>query len=378
MDEIKFTFPVGYHNFHENAQMNFTLNRWISMGYARFEDIDEVAPKIKDFEDWKRELTGIADRAFSEGRLINAAFYYRAAEFFVLPDDPDKEVLYDRFIDLFYTAFKDDEIERFTVPYKDAFLPAIRVLPSEGEKMGTIVIHGGFDSFIEELYSMARFFADLGYEVIGFEGPGQGAALKKYGLTLNHEWERPTKAILDYFKRDDVTLIGISMGGYLCFRAAAFEPRIKRVVALSIAFDYMQIPNLFIRLLAVVLLRFERLMNYLNGIQMRHSYQERWGVSNLMYITETKTPMEATKILLAFNEENLHSEMVKQDVLILTGEEDHFIPVKMHHKQVKALTNARSVTDYIFTRVDQAQNHCMIGNIGLALDVISKWIEEKS
>ena len=89
MSYTNFTFPVGYHNFHENTQMNFTLNRWISMGYDRFEDIDEVAPKIKDFEDWKKELTKIADRAVSEGRLINAAFYYRAAEFFVLPEDPN-------------------------------------------------------------------------------------------------------------------------------------------------------------------------------------------------------------------------------------------------------------------------------------------------
>jgi hypothetical protein len=46
--------------------------------------------------------------------------------------------------------------------------------------------------------------------------------------------------------------------------------------------------------------------------------------------------------------------------------------------QVKALTNARSVTSRIFIKEDQAQNHCQIGNIGLALDVMRKWIEQKS
>jgi hypothetical protein len=46
--------------------------------------------------------------------------------------------------------------------------------------------------------------------------------------------------------------------------------------------------------------------------------------------------------------------------------------------QVKALTGARSVTGRVFTREDQAQNHCMIGNIGLAVDVMVKWIESKS
>ena len=65
---------------------------------------------------------------------------------------------------------------------------------------------------------MAVYFSNLGYEVIMFEGPGQGATLKKYNLPLTHEWEKPAKAILDYFNLEDVTLIGISMGGWLCLR----------------------------------------------------------------------------------------------------------------------------------------------------------------
>jgi hypothetical protein len=97
----------------------------------------------------------------------------------------------------------------------------------------------------------------------------------------------------------------------------------------------------------------------------------------MMYIADKKTPVEAMDVVLQLNERNLHSELVKQDVLILTGREDHFIPFKMHDMQVKALTNARSVTGRVFTREEQAQNHCQIGNVGLALDVMVKWIEEK-
>ncbi|MBU4553494.1 MAG: hypothetical protein U1D96_08510 [Eubacteriales bacterium] len=48
----------------------------------------------------------------------------------------------------------------------------------------------------------------------------------------------------------------------------------------------------------------------------------------------------------------------------------------MHYKQVAALKNARSVTERIFTRENQGQNHCQIGNLGLALDVMVEWIEE--
>jgi hypothetical protein len=50
----------------------------------------------------------------------------------------------------------------------------------------------------------------------------------------------------------------------------------------------------------------------------------------------------------------------------------------MHAKQVKALTNAKSVTARIFSKEEQAQNHCQIGNIGLALDVMVNWTKSKS
>lgn len=91
------------------------------------------------------------------------------------------------------------------------------------------------------------------------------------------------------------------------------------------------------------------------------------GINNLMYITRTRSPVAAMDVLLRFNEHNLHSELVKQDVLILTGAEDHFILLKMHYKQVNALKNARSVTARIFTREEHSENHCQVGNTGLAL-----------
>jgi len=81
---------------------------------------------------------------------------------------------------------------------------------------------------------------------------------------------------------------------------------------------------------------------------------------------------------MQMNEKNLHSDLVRQDVLILTGRNDHFIPFRMHDMQVKALTNAKSVTARVFTKEEQAQNHCQIGNIGLALDVMVKWLEKIS
>ncbi len=64
----------------------------------------------------------------------------------------------------------------------------------------------------------------------------------------------------------------------------------------------------------------------------------------------------------------MHAEKIKQDVLFFSGNDDHFIPVKRHKRQIEALVNAKSITDRIFTKENHAQNHCRIGNIGLALD----------
>jgi len=375
----QFVLPVGFHEFHQDESFNYQLNRWYSMGYARFEDMEEAGQKINSFEEWKTEMLRLAELAVSEDRMMNAAFYYRAAEFFMARENPDKEVLYNKFIDHFQTAFQADSIERFEVPYNDAFLPAMRIQPKDAGKRGTVVLHAGFDSFVEELYFLMRSFSDHGYEVIAFDGPGQGGALKKYGLAFDYEWEKPTKAILDYFELNNVTLIGVSMGGWLCLRAAAFEPRITRVIAWSVSFDVMQYTNIVGQKLAKLFL--SKFRNYTNNAmlkKMKKDLEYAWFVNNLMYITKKDVPIEGFDVLLQLNEENLHSDSVKQDVLILTGREDHDIPFKMHKKQVKALANARSVTGRIFTKEEHAQNHCQMGNMGLAIDVMVKWIVEKS
>jgi hypothetical protein len=46
-------------------------------------------------------------------------------------------------------------------------------------------------------------------------------------------------------------------------------------------------------------------------------------------------------------------------------------------KQRKALVNAKSVTVRIFTKAEHADQHCQIGNIGLALQVMSDWLNTK-
>jgi hypothetical protein len=105
---------------------------------------------------------------------------------------------------------------------------------------------------------------------------------------------------------------------------------------------------------------------------------DAWFAAQLMYISKKEMPLDAFDTFIALCEENLCPELVKQDVLILSGRKDHFIPNKMHRKQLDVLSNAKSVTGRVFTKEEHAQNHCQIGNVGLALKVMVDWIQEVS
>ena len=372
--EARITFPVGFHSFHKKQFYNFQLNRWHSFGFARMEDMIEAGKNINKYSDWKPVWMKLAGKAESEGRLINAAIYYRSAEFYTMLDDPDRDDLYDKFLELFYKAYAADGIKRFKVPFGDAFLPAIKV-PPIGEIRGTIILHGGFDSYIEEFYLMMKYLAEKGYEVIGFEGPGQGGALKKYGLAWNHEWEKPVGAVLDYFGVEDTTLFGLSMGGYLCLRAAAFEPRITRVIANGHAYDYSKIaPGWAQWLMEFFMTKLPNFTNNASLKKIKKGGNEGWQIANTMYITKKDVPMEAFAELMKMNAENMHPERIKQDVLIIAGQDDHFIPIRLLPMQLKALTNAKSVAYRIFKKEEHAGNHCQIGNIGLMLDYVAEWL----
>jgi hypothetical protein len=166
------------------------------------------------------------------------------------------------------------------------------------------------------------------------------------------------------------------MGGYFALRAAAFEGRVKRVIASGHAHDYRKVTR------GTWLLKFFRdhlreTTNKVSRWQIRRGGMEAWNISHMMYVFDVDEPMAALDFAFQLNEDNLHSDRVRQDVLILASRNDHFIPFRLHQAQVRRLTSARSVTDRVFTEKDHAHNHCQIGNIGLALEVMRRWLDER-
>jgi pimeloyl-ACP methyl ester carboxylesterase len=372
------TFPSKYYQLHEDANINFQLNRCLTwIGEECLQDIQNAGKKIHDFQDWKRELLILAETAKASNNLIQSAYYYRSAEFFMSPDDPDKEKAYNEFIALITTEFHMKEADKILIPFEGGNLPAIRL--SIPNPKGTILFHGGFDSFIEELLPVLNVFNKNGYDLIVFEGPGQGAALRKFGLSMEPDWEKPVKAVLDYFHLDSVSILGMSLGGYLALRAAAFEPRIHNVICFDIMFDFFEclmsrrgpVVTSIMRLL--LNLHADHLLNVLCYQLMRKDLLSNWGIHHGMYVMGQNTPAKFLRELQKYSTRKI-SHLVKQNVLLMAGTNDHFIPISQYYQQSRELINARSITGRIFTESEQAQNHCQIGNIELALETMTNWL----
>jgi alpha-beta hydrolase superfamily lysophospholipase len=377
-------FPVGFHQLHPDISMNFQMNRWYSwVGEAgMLDELRGVAHRINNYVDWKREFLTLADTAKRQGHVLRAGFYFRAADFFMRTDDPDRRNARAEFLNAIRSVYGPDQLRRHEVPYAadgvSGILPAYRFTP--GQAKGTIVFFGGFDSYIEELTSAFFFMRDAGYEVIAFEGPGQGGALNDAGLRMTSAWHQPVKAVLDHFKLDHVNLVGLSMGGCLVMRAAAFEPRVERVVAYDVYPDALGVTlgqvNSVQRALLKVLLELHAtpVVNAMANRAARNSPIAQWGLEEGMHVTGTSSPYGYLRSTMAYVAADI-APLIKQDVLLLAGSEDHLVPMAHFHRQIRMLTNARSITSRLFTSSESAASHCQVGNYGLAFSTIVHWLD---
>jgi len=379
------TFSIGYHDLHPNVSMNFQMNRWYSwVGEpGMLEEMRMAAPRIATYADWKREFLALAERASQKGHVLRAGFYCRSADFFMRENDPNRKEARAKFLEAMGSVYALELGERHAVPYADGriseFLPAYRFTPPRAKC--TIVFFGGFDSYIEELTSAFIYLRDSGYDVIAFEGPGQGGALDEAGLPMTTEWHKPVGAVLDYFEVQRVALVGLSLGGCLVMRAAASESRVELVVAYDVLTNFLdgilrQTPALVRGLLKLLLrLRAARIVNWMVARVARRSPVVQWGVQEGMHVTGTTSAFEFLQRTKQFQTADV-SASIRQDVLLLAGSEDHYVPIKQWHDQIRMLENARSITARLFTRNESAQNHCQVGNYGVALRTIVNWLDQ--
>jgi len=359
--------------------MNYTLNRPLLDGTSpsRMKEVGAVAPRIKDYDSWHSVWLELALRAEAEKRWGDAASYYHGAEFY-LPAGDARNKLYDDFKRNWSKAVQGlAGYEQIEVPYPGGNLPGFR-LQAKGKEISTFVFHGGYDSFVEEFYAFLLPLTELGFTVIGFDGPGQGGALRQ-GIFLDPHWENPAKAVLDYFDLKSVDWLGASCGGYMAMRAAAFEPRIKHVISMPLTYFGLDMtlrqmrPGKAQYLVSLFKAGDRKGCEALIAEERLPGSVFEWCITQGMHITGTKTPFD---FLGAISRQSLDGVLhqVTQDVLLTEGEQDHLFDIDWIHRAMRELVCARSVTARIFTARQGGEQHCQVGNSGLARDEIITWL----
>jgi pimeloyl-ACP methyl ester carboxylesterase len=213
---------------------------------------------------WKRaaeRAERIGEEAASRGHAVSAreawlraTNYYRTAELYLRDDparDAEAEHLSARSREAFASAagLMDRPVWPVAIPYERTTLPGYFFsVDDSGEPRPTIVFNGGFDSTLEEAYfAIGAAALRRGYNVLAFDGPGQGAALREQGLHFRHDWEEVVRPVIDValtipeVAPDRIALVGYSLGSYLAARAAAFEHRIAALILHGGVFDYHQV-----------------------------------------------------------------------------------------------------------------------------------------
>ncbi len=85
-----------------------------------------------------------------------------------------------------------------------------------------------------------------------------------------------------------------------------------------------------------------------------------WAINNGMWTLGTKNPLDTVTELQKYTLAGV-AQRIKNDVLILAGVEDHFVPIEQVAQFEKALTAARSVTTKVYDRSSGGAEHCQLG-----------------
>jgi alpha-beta hydrolase superfamily lysophospholipase len=377
--EIISRFPVGYYPLHPNVSLNFQMNRFYGWANEKqmLDEMRAAAPRISSYEDWTREMLELSDKALSAGRTLPAAYYSRGAQFFLDPGDPRYKPALQRFLDNAESGNGVTAADRHLVPYQGTHLSAYRFTPAQPR--GTIVVFGGYDSYIAEWLPAALAFRDAGLDTVIFDGPGQGTVLDA-GTPMTPDWHLPVAAVLDYFNLSGITLMGFSLGGCLVIRATAREPRISRAIAFDICTDFFDLltSTLGANGLAAIAAGSDQIpapvLNAVVAATAKTDLLTQWSFRQGERVFGVATPAEVFKAFREYHTADV-SPLVTRDVLLMAGTKDHYVPLHMLGDQVLTLTAARSVSARVFTEAEQAQNHCQTGNTGVAIKVILDWLD---
>jgi pimeloyl-ACP methyl ester carboxylesterase len=181
--------------------------------------------------------------------------------------------------------------------------------------------------------SNARAGVERGWNVLVFDGPGQYGPIHRERLPFRPDWDKVVTPVVDFaltlpgVDPEMIALMGVSMGGYLAPRAAAFEKRISAVVANDGIYDFGvaqlaaippdQRPSFIAAIQQADAPELDRqIVEALNS-----SPSAKWGGDQAGFVMGEPTPHAVVAKTLLFNLRDGIAEQISCPTLVLDAEE---------------------------------------------------------
>ncbi|QDG60689.1 S9 family peptidase [Pseudomonas sp. NIBRBAC000502773] len=310
-----------------------------------------------------------AGRWLSAGDKLNrAAVYFITAERMQAHGYAPRKALYAKFLRTFAEGVElsGENTRRFEIPYDGAHLAGL-FTPAEGvtDAAPCLVVINGLDSTKEMVYRAGLFpqlLAKRGIASLFIDQPGTGEALRLHGMTAVVNTELWASPLMDYLQTRceidplRIGLLGVSLGGYYCPRAVAFEPRFALGAVWGANHNWGEMQK-------------RRLSR--EGERPVPHYWEHvcwvWGASS----------MEAFMTLAEQVHLNGVMERIKVPFLVSHGEADRQIPLAYAHQSYDQLTNSPDRELKVFTPREGGIHHSSLDNTSNAGAWIADWVAER-
>jgi hypothetical protein len=358
----------------------------LGLTYYGMSDLAEVLEAISsiksgDEEAWinawdtmAQKLQCRAEAAFQKGKTVTASTSYLRAStywrvslmYFGKTDDPrmkdyalESHKCYEKYLEV--SGYPGQYV---TIPYENTFLPGhFYKSPTAKENAPLLIITPGRDTWAEDTRWVYDGAIKRGIHCLIYDGPGQGYALRLGGLPFRHDWENVIKPVVDFaltlpgIDGARIGLMGISFGGFLVPRAAAFEKRIKVCIADPGNISWggaigkrLQVIQKMPAFLRPPFLKF-----------MLKDYAWKQGVPESEVIEELKK-YDNSSILGGITCKTLVMDGTKEPMY---GEAQKFFD---------ALTCPKEYL--LFDESTTAQSHCQMGSYATATEYLFDWIDE--
>jgi dienelactone hydrolase len=226
-------------------------------------DVFDIARAMKDVQAgdkdaWERAWLELAQKTEAKARaaltaghprtakqyFFHANNYYRMSDVLLtIAEEPKRGERFRKAQENFRAAIKlhEPKIEVVTVHCGNEEYDGYFCHPAKPKlgKWPAVLFLGGADAYAEEIYFGGKQMLERGWAMLLVDTPGRGSSIYLKGIKTRPDYEVPGKACVDYLaSRPEVdpnrmALLGISMAGYYAPRVAAFEKRLKALVAWS-------------------------------------------------------------------------------------------------------------------------------------------------